>query len=80
MPSKITQLPETSLRIGKAGITENVVKQTIGLLKKKKIIKIKFLPTAVKSDKKALVSDLAQRAHARVVHMVGFTAIIEKIK
>ncbi len=81
MPGKINHHAlEPSVRIGKEGITENVVKQVITLLKKRKVIKVKFLPTAITADKKELVKELAERAHARVIHRVGFIAVFEKVK
>ncbi len=81
MPGKINHHAlEPSVRIGKEGITENVVKLVITLLKRRKVIKVKFLPTAITSDKKVLVKELAERAHARVIHQVGFIAVLEKVK
>ncbi len=71
---------QPTLRIGKDGITDNTIKQAKEQLKKKKIIKVKFLPTAIKGNKKALVNELATRANAKVVHVVGFVAVLERIK
>lgn len=67
-----------SLRIGKQGITETVVKQVIKQLKKHKIIKVKFLPSAVKEGKKQLVQELVQRTHSKLVHKVGFIVVLAK--
>jgi RNA-binding protein YhbY len=81
MPSKINHHAiEASLRIGKSGITDNIIKQAIEQLKKKKVIKVKFLPSAVKNNKKELVKELAERARARIVHKVGFIVVLEKVK
>ncbi len=86
---------ETSLRIGKAGITENVVKQVIKMLKKKKIVKVKFLPSAIKEDhgeqsspgparslagKKELFQELAEKTHSKIIHKVGFIVVLERVK
>jgi len=80
MPSKINHHAlDPALRIGKAGITDNVVKQVMVLLKKRKVIKVKFLASAIKTDKKALVKELAERAHARIIHAVGFIAVLSRI-
>ena len=49
-------------------------------LKKRKVIKVKFLPSAIKDNKKELVKDLAERAHAKVIHKVGFIAVLERLK
>jgi len=81
MPSKINHHAiEASIRIGKAGITENVIKQVITQLKKRKVIKVKFLPSAIKDNKKELVKELAERAKARIIHKVGFIAVLERLK
>lgn len=69
-----------TLRIGKAGITDNTIKQAKEQLKKMKIIKAKFLPTAIKENKKELIKELATRARAKVVHAVGFVVVLERIK
>jgi len=71
---------EPSLYIGKAGITNNIVKQVQAQLRKKKVIKVKFLPTAIKSNRKELMHELAKKAHAKLTHQVGFTAVLEKVK
>jgi len=81
MPSKVNHHAlEPAIRIGKAGITENVVKQVIILLKKRKVIKVKFLASAIKDNKKELVKELVEKAHARVIHKVGFIAVLERLK
>ncbi len=68
------------LQVGKAGLTENVIEEAIQLLKKHKIIKVKFLPTAIKDDKKKLVNELAEKANARIRQRVGFTAVLVRKK
>jgi len=81
MPNKVNHhILEPSIRIGKAGITENVIKQIKDQLKKKRVIKVKFLSSAIKDNKKELVNELAQRANAKIIHRVGFIAVLEKIK
>ncbi len=67
---------ETSIRIGKAGITENVVKQVKSMLKKKKIIKVKFLPSAVKGNKNELFKELAEKTNSKIIHKVGFVVVL----
>lgn len=80
MPRKINHHALNAVVIiGKAGITESVVKQVISQLKKKKVIKVKFLPTAVKNGKKELVKELAERTNAKIVHKVGFIVVLSKI-
>ncbi|MBI4146761.1 YhbY family RNA-binding protein [Candidatus Woesearchaeota archaeon] len=74
------QRAQTDLIVGKQGLTENTIKQAIALLKKSKIIKVKFLPTAIQDNKKELAKQLAVRTKTKIAHRVGFTVILEKIK
>lgn len=71
---------EPSLRIGKEGITEAVIKQLKNQLKKHKIIKVKFLPSAIKNNKKQLAQELAEKTNTKIVHKVGFIVVLEKAK
>lgn len=81
MPGKVNHHAiAASIRIGKAGITDNIVKQVILQLKKRKVIKVKFLPSAIHDNKKALIKELAERARARITHAVGFIAVLERLK
>ncbi|MEM3154852.1 MAG: YhbY family RNA-binding protein [Candidatus Woesearchaeota archaeon] len=81
MPSKVNHhVLEPALRIGKAGITDNAIRQVKALLKKRKVIKVKFLTSAIKENKKELVKELAEKAHAKVIHKVGFIAVLERLK
>ncbi|MCX6708716.1 MAG: YhbY family RNA-binding protein [Candidatus Woesearchaeota archaeon] len=81
MPSKINHHAlQPAIRIGKAGITENVVKQIITMIRKKRVIKVRFLPSAIHGDKKELVKELAERTKTRIVHKVGFIAVLERIR
>ena len=65
--------------IGKSGLTDNVVKEIKLLLKKKKLIKVKFLKTIVKEkNKKELFKELAKKTNSRIVHQVGFVAVLHK--
>ena len=79
MPSKVNHHAlRATLRIGKGGITENVVRQAIEQLKKKKIIKVKFLSSAIKDDKKELVKELAEKTRSKVIHKVGFIVVLSR--
>jgi len=68
------------VRIGKSGITETVIKQIKDQLKKKEIIKVKFLPSSIKDNKKELAEEIASKTNSKLVKRVGFTAILERIK
>ncbi len=81
MSSKINlHALEPAIRIGKAGITDNVVKQVMTLLKKRKVIKVKFLASAIQENKRARANELAERAHAKIISKVGFIVVLERIK
>jgi len=71
---------EPSIAIGKAGMTEAVIRKVKELLKRKKVIKVKFLPSAIASDKKELTDKLAKETNSRIVHRVGFIVVLERIK
>ena len=81
MPGKINHHAlQPAIRIGKQGITENVVKQIIAIMKKKRVIKVKFLPSAIHDNKKELVKELAEKTHTKIIHKVGFIAVLERLK
>ena len=81
MPSKVNHHAlEPAIRIGKAGITENVIKQIKTIMKKKKVIKVKFLASAIKNNKKELVKELAEKTNTKIIHKVGFIAVLERLK
>lgn len=72
---------EPAVIIGKQGITDNTITQITNYLEKHNIIKIKFLPSAIgDQDKKKLAEELAARTGAKLIHRVGFVAVLEKIK
>lgn len=73
---KITQ-KETDVRVGKEGLSEAVIKHIRTMLKKRKILKIKFLPSA-SADKKELASKLEQALPCKIVHKIGFVIIIQR--
>lgn len=69
---------DVTLRIGKDGITENVIKQAMTLLKKHKIIKARFLTSAIAGNKKALAEKLAADTNSKIVHRVGFVVVLSR--
>ncbi|MEM4240195.1 MAG: YhbY family RNA-binding protein [Candidatus Woesearchaeota archaeon] len=65
------------VRIGKAGITETVLEEIRKQVKKRKIIKVKFLPAHAKGkDKKAFAGELAVKTGSRVVSQAGFVVVL----
>jgi len=69
---------DVSLRIGKEGLTDNVVKQATTLLKKHKVIKARFFASAIDGNKKALAAELAERTNSEIVHRVGFVVVLQR--
>lgn len=68
------------LQIGKQGITQTVIDQAKQMIQKHKVIKVKFLPTAVTEDKKKLINELVEKTGAVLKKQIGFTAILAKKK
>jgi RNA-binding protein len=66
-------------RIGKAGLTDSVIEEIRKQLKKRKIIKVKFLPShASGKDKKQFAGELARKTGAIVVSQVGFVVVLKE--
>ncbi len=75
---KARLLPVT-MQIGKAGLSEAVIKEINAQLKNKKLIKIKFLKTAIKNkDKKELFKELAKKTQSEIVYSIGFVIALHK--
>ncbi len=67
------------VRIGKAGITETVLEEIRKQVRKRKIIKVKFLPEHAKGkDKKAFAGELASKTGTKVVSQVGFVVTLKE--
>ncbi|MBW2966279.1 YhbY family RNA-binding protein [Candidatus Woesearchaeota archaeon] len=65
--------------VGKSGLTDNVIKEIKTLLKKKKLIKVKFLKGIIKEKgRKELVKELAEKTDSRIIHQVGFVVVLYK--
>jgi len=67
------------IRIGKKGLTEETIVQIKKLLKKRNLIKIKFLKSFIEdTDKKKAVEDLCSKTGAELIDKVGFVVVIYK--
>ncbi len=65
------------VRIGKAGITPTVIEEIKKQLKKRKIIKIKFLPGHAKGkNKKEFAAELAKETGAKIISQIGFVVVL----
>jgi len=70
---------EATVKIGKQGLTSGIVEEIKKQLKKKKIVKVKFLGSFVSGkDKAGLFAELAMKTNSRILHKVGFTAVLAK--
>ncbi len=67
---------EPILRIGKNGLTEHVLNELIKLLKKKKLIKIKLLKSAVNKNKKELINNLVEKTDSELIEAVGNVIVL----
>lgn len=63
--------------VGKAGITDTVIKEAKKQLKARGLIKVKFLKAALEAKgKKELAEDIATKTGSSLVHQVGFVAVL----
>ncbi len=69
---------KATVQIGKGGITESVKKEIKEQLKKRKIIKIKFLQNADRDNFKDKIEKLARDVNAEILEIRGFTAVLKK--
>jgi len=70
---------EPIINVGKAGLTDSVIEEIKVQLKKRKLIKIKFLKSAIENkDKKQLAQELAEKTESNIIHKVGFVVVLYK--
>jgi len=63
--------------IGKAGLTESVLKELDKQLKKKKLMKVKILKGALENkDKKEFAKEIAEKTKSMLVNQIGFVAVL----
>lgn len=64
------------LHVGKNGISDAFLDELKLLVKKKKLVKVKFLRSfADEHDMKTAVAEVAERASLTSIHVVGNTAV-----
>lgn len=69
------------LRIGKNGLTENVIKELKNQLKKKKLIKVKLLKSFIEGkDKKKIAKEIANKTNSKLIQQIGFVVVLYKEK
>jgi RNA-binding protein len=65
------------VRIGKLGMTEGIVNEIIKLLKKRKVIKVKFLHAFMEeNERKDAASELALKTNSVIVEHVGGVLVL----
>ena len=65
------------VRIGKSGLSETVIAEITQQLKVKKLIKVKFLRSALEeADRKSLVNALVEKTPSVLVQNVGFVVVL----
>lgn len=66
------------VRVGKSGLTESVISEIKKQIKKRKIIKIKFLPVhAAGKNKKEFAKEIAAKTNTTLVSQVGFVVVLK---
>lgn len=68
---------ETILQVGKGGITDNLVEQVNGALKKRELIKLRVLDNSMFTAREA-AEELAALTKAEVVQVIGSRFVLFK--
>lgn len=67
---------DVAFQVGKAGVTEGVVKELATWLEREPLVKVRLLKGArEEGDTKGVAADLAARANATLVEVRGHTAL-----
>jgi RNA-binding protein len=66
--------------VGKNGITQGVIDEVTKLVKKKRLIKVKFLKSFIETtDKKLAAKMLASKTDSKIVMLTGFVVVLERL-
>ena len=69
------------VQIGKGGVSENLVKEIVRLLKKHQYIKVRMLRSSFEEDTKLeLINNLCEKTGARLAGVRGNTAVIFRFR
>lgn len=67
------------IQIGKEGITSGVVEELKRQLKEKKLVKVKFLRSAlIKTEREQLAKELQEKTGAILIEIRGNTAVYQR--
>ena len=71
------KLLEPIIRIGKNGLTENIIKEIKTHIKKRKLIKVKLLKSFIgENNRKELAKELADKTDSKVIQQIGFVVVL----
>lgn len=72
-----SQSSPLTLQIGKRGLSKEVLQEIVRQIRKRKMIKIRVLKSALKQESlKSLVSEIISQTNSRAVSQVGNTVVI----
>jgi len=76
---KEAQALKPLIQIGKHGLTPNLIEQVNRLLKKRKLVKVKFLKSFLGDhDKKEAATKLAEVTDSKIIYATGFVVALYK--
>lgn len=69
-----------TLRVGKSGVTDSLVKELLDQLKANGKVKVKFMSNAVVDNEEflELANNLAERSASKIIQKIGHTAVYQK--
>ena len=67
------------VQVGKNGMTNAVLDEIRVQLKKRKVVKIKFLQNTERENMKEKAKSISNAVHAEIIDIRGFTVTIKKI-
>ena len=67
---------EPILRIGKNGLSDSVIEEIKLLLKKKKLVKIKFLKSSLSKNKKEFIKQIVEKTDSELIENVGNVVVL----
>lgn len=68
---------EPVIRIGKKGLTKEIIIEISKQLKKKKLIKVKFLRSFLENnDRKEASKEIADKTDSKIIEQVGFVVVL----
>jgi RNA-binding protein len=76
---KKTALLKAAIQIGKEGLTNGVIEELKRQLEEKKLVKVKFLRSAlIETEREQLAKELQMRTGATLIEIRGNTAVFYK--